>query len=243
MNIEYKKIENIYCKYFYPKNKVENILVAIHGFAGDKESSVIKAVAKKLNNTTLVVAFDLHCHGEDCSNKQLDLKKCLEYVKIVIENTKNEYSKLPISIFATSFGAYLFLTYLKNSTCSFDHIILRSPAIFMDEILVNSILIDHKLSLDELLAHSVNLGYNKEILVDKNFLQALKNNQLTNVKFSQHIDIIQGDCDDVVDIKKNEKFYNSNFLDYDLHYIKGADHRFKKSGELEQILNIVKKIV
>ena len=243
MEIKYTQIENIYCKYFYPKNEIKNIVIAIHGFAGDKESSVIEAVAKELENTTLVIAFDLPCHGEDNSNNVLNFAQCLNYLDTIICNTKSKYNNLPISIFATSFGAYLFLNYLKNCDTNFEHIILRSPAIFMDDVFVNSILRARNVSLNELLSHNINLGYNKELLVDFKFLQDLKNNTLSNSKFSKHIDIIQGDKDDVVSIKDNENFYKTNCSDYSLHYIKGADHRFKKAGELEQILSIVKSII
>ncbi len=242
MNIVNKRIEKIYCKYFYPNNEIENIIIAIHGFAGDKDSSVIEALAKEFDKTTLVISFDLPCHGKD-ETTNLDLSKCLCYLSKIIEHIEKDYGKLPISVFATSFGAYLFLNYLKNTKNNFNNIILRAPAIFMDKVLENSILRDHKISLDELLMHNVNLGYNKNILVDKKFLQDLKNNNLWHCEYYQHINIIQGDKDDIVDIKKNEKFYKSNFKDYSLFYIKGADHRFKKQGELEQILAIVKNII
>ncbi len=113
----------------------------------------------------------------------------------------------------------------------------------MDKVLVNSILRDRKVPYNDLINHSVDLGINKKIMVDNNFLQDLIENDLSNCNFKTHIDIIQGDKDDIVDVKENEKYYKSNFNDYTLYYIKGADHRFKKAGELEQILNIVTQIL
>ncbi len=243
MNIQNKKIENIFCKYFYPTNNIEKIVIAVHGFAGDKDSSVIEAIANKLNQNTLVVTFDLPCHGEDNTNSVLQLNQCLHYLDVVISSVKKEYKDKEISIFATSFGAFLTLNYLKNSIYTFNHIILRAPAIFMDKVLVNSILRDRKLSYSELIDHEADLGINKKIMVDKKFLQDLKNNNLSSYQFKTHIDIIQGDQDDIVDVKENENYYKSNFISYNLYYIKGADHRFKKAGELEQILDIVTKII
>lgn len=94
---------------------------------------------------------------------------------------------MPISIFATSFGAYLFLNYLKNSTTDFKHIILRSPEIFMNEVLINRILPDHNISPTQMLSQELDLGYNRVIAVDHNFLQSLKDNKLTNHVFTKHI--------------------------------------------------------
>lgn len=242
MNTENKKINNICCKFFYPDNAIKNVIVAIHGFAGDKDSSVIEALAREFENSTLVVTFDLPCHGEDKTTK-LDLSKCLQYLSTIIEHVKDNYRESPISIFATSFGAYLFLNYLKNTKYTFKNIVLRAPAIFMDKVLVGSILRDRNVSYNELLTQEVDLGINKKIMVDKHFLQDLKNNDLKNYIYNQHIDIIQGDEDIVVDVKENEDFCKTNFKDYKIYYIKGADHRFKKQGELEQILNIVKNII
>lgn len=126
----------------------------------------------------------------------------------MVDCVKTEYENVPISIFATSFGAYLFLNYLKNSTIDFKHIILRLPAIFMDEVLINSILPDHNIFPKQLLS---------KIAVDHNFLQSLKDNKLTNHVFTKHIIIIQGDKDNYVDILKNKQFYQSNLLDYNVH--------------------------
>ncbi len=90
MNIQNKKIENICCKYFYPTNKIEQVVIAVHGFAGDKDSSVIEAIAKELNQNTLVVAFDLPCHGEDNTDCTLKLSQCLHYLDVVIDTVKKK---------------------------------------------------------------------------------------------------------------------------------------------------------
>lgn len=240
--VGYKKVNNVFCKFFYPKKTVNRVIVAVHGFAGDKESSAIKAMADAVEKNTLVVSFDLPCHGEE-KDGVLKLEECLQYVKSVIEGVKQEYDGVPLSIFATSFGAFLTLNYLKSSPYEFEHIILRSPAIFMDETLVNNILPLHHILLETMLEHKVNLSHEKGIFVGIDFLNDLKNNSLVDCRLEEHIDIIQGDADDIVDFKKNEAFYKTNFRDYALYYIKGADHRFKKSGELDAIVEIVKRIM
>lgn len=240
--VEYKKLGNIFCKYFRPKRKVKKVIVAVHGFTGDKESSGIKAIADAVEKNTLVVSFDLPCHGEE-KDGLLSLETCFEYVNSVIGGVIKEYPDKPISIFAISFGAFLTLNYLKTSTHQFDHIILRSPAIFMDETLVNNILPMHHILLETLQEHKVNLSHEKGIYVDANFVSDLRNSSLVGSRFDRHIDIIQGDADDIVDYKKNEEYYKTKFKSYTLCYIKGADHSIKKAGDLERVKEIVKRIM
>lgn len=238
-----KKIENINCKVFYPENEIKQVLIAVHGFAGDCESSVISAVASLLGDNTLTLAFDLPCHGGDKTTGTLRLENCFEYLDKVTSYVKQKYKDVPISFFATSFGAYLLLNHLNHDKYNYLHIILRSPAIFMDEVLENNILPCHDLTIDDLMQNPQNLGFEKELIIDIAFLQELKSNSLKDAKFGIHIDVIQGDQDDVVSIVDNDKFFKSNCSDYNIYYIKGADHRFKKPGELEQILKIVKDIM
>lgn len=241
MNIIEKEQNGIFYKYFYPSESISQVIIAVHGFAGDKNSSVIEALAKSLNKSTLVVSFDLHSHGED-KNLIVDLNKCLNYLDKVINSVKKEFSNVPISIFTTSFGAYLSLNYLENNTTSCKNIILRSPAIFMDKVLEN-ILAKNGYYVQDLTKSNVNLGFERPIFVNLKFLTDLRKNSLRKYKFTNYIDIIQGDKDDIVDICKNEQYYKQNFLDYSLYYIKGADHRFKNAGELDKIIEIVNKIL
>lgn len=240
--VEYKKLGNIFCKYFHPKGKLKKIIIAVHGFAGDKESSAIMAVAEALRKHTLVVAFDLPCHGEE-KDGVLKLGDCYEYLDSVLKDTRGKYPNIPISLFATSFGAFLSLNYLKSKPYNFDRIILRSPAIFMDETLVNNILPLHHILFETLQEHKVNLSHEKGVYVNMEFLSDLKTNTLSNIHFNEHLYIIQGDADDIVDFKKNEEFYKANCSGYSLYYIKGADHRFKKAGELDVVVDIVKRIM
>ena len=64
----YQKIKgekyNIECK-VWMSSKVERIIFAIHGFAGDNESSAITSLAEKmLDDNTMTVALDLPGHGK-----------------------------------------------------------------------------------------------------------------------------------------------------------------------------------
>lgn len=208
------KIENIYCSFFKPQNEIKKVLIAIHGFAGDKESSTIEKIAISLTKKDiLVIAFDLPGHGEDY--EKLDLKECYDYIDRVIKYTISSYNR-DISFFATSFGGYLLLNYLNNTKIKFNQIILRAPAIYMGQIFSNKILKEH--------------GYTVK-------------DKILNVNNEYTYNIIEGKKDDIANYKENEKFFKNNIKNYNLFYIENADHRFKNQGEVETIVNIVNSII
>lgn len=227
-----------------PKS-VEQILIAIHGFAGDCESSVIESIAKDLqNDNVLVVSFDLPCHGKDKNNGVLNFNLCMNYLKQVEQTILAKYKDMPISYFATSFGGYLLLNHLKTSTTKYNKIILRSPAINMDKILKDVILPEHNYSFNDLKKHAINLGYNREIYVDINFYDNLVANSLNSYHNNNFLYIIQGKKDDVVNYLDNEEFYIKKCKNnYTIYYFENADHRYKNPGEKEKIVEITKEIL
>lgn len=242
MKIVDKMLGEICCRSFLPEKETQQVLITLHGFAGDKDSSTIFALAEELTKCgVLVFAFDLPSHGADKDNSPLKLSKCFEYVSSVIQYIKKEYKGKPISFFATSFGGYLLLNYLKSNKVDCKHIILKSPAIFMEDVLQENILNEHGYSLCDL-KEDIDLGFERPLLVNSEFLEELKENTLKNCSFDKHIDIIQGDKDNVVSVADNEKYYKKHLRSYNLYYIKNADHRFKNPGDLDRVVEIVKDI-
>ena len=128
-----KREYNINIKEMIPE-EVEEIMIAIHGFAGDKESSAITAVANELNKQKIgVIALDLPGHGvSEVDGDYLTLDNCLDDIKRVEEYVKNEYKNVKVDIFATSFGAYLTLLLLTKHGNDYNKIVLRCPAVKMD---------------------------------------------------------------------------------------------------------------
>ena len=64
MLIESKNNYKIPIKEFKPE-KIDKIIIACHGFGGDKESSAIELLAQKLiEENIMVIAFDFPAHGE-----------------------------------------------------------------------------------------------------------------------------------------------------------------------------------
>lgn len=165
------------CKIWIPKN-TEKVLIAIHGFAGDKESGMIHALAEEmLKYNTLTIAFDLPGHGTSkVDGDSLTLNNCLSDIKTVETIYKEQYPNAKIDYFATSFGAYLLLLSLVKEERKIDKIVLRCPAICMDKIFRNKILREpfHDFQTR---GYTI-VGYERELKVNFSFYKELKQNQI-----------------------------------------------------------------
>ena len=52
MKVKELQISGLSSRIYEPENEIKELMLAIHGFAGDKESSVIVAVAEMLTKHT-----------------------------------------------------------------------------------------------------------------------------------------------------------------------------------------------
>ena len=70
---------NIPCRVYEPDfSDVDQVLIGIHGFGGNKDSSVLRAVAEEMYfYRTATVVFDFPGHGEStASARELNLTNC-----------------------------------------------------------------------------------------------------------------------------------------------------------------------
>ena len=232
-------INGLWSRIYLPENQINEIVIGVHGFAGDKESSVLIVLANELNkHNKALISFDLPCHGENDKAQILNLTNCINSIKTIFDYVKENFANIPISVFATSFGGYLTLNYLSKNNEHLHKLILRAPAIYMHKILETVILPEHNFNKEDL-NKTINLGYENPLLVDNKFLVDLQNLNLENSKTTNHfLYILQGKQDDVVNPNDNAKFFNNYYPNqHKIIYFENADHRFKKPGELEKIIS------
>lgn len=227
----------------YVVENMEEIFVACHGFGGDKESSAIEKLAQEVNSIGIgVICFDFPAHGESSvDGSLLTIDNCIDDLKSVEEYALNKYKIKKINIFATSFGAYIALLKICKMTNNYNAIILRAPAIKMDEIFKNYLLKD---SLSNFYKKGYTImGFERQMKIPVRFLTELeaKENKVMNVyKDTNEILIIQGDQDNVAPIKDTYEFIEKN-KNVKLKVLEGADHRMKKAGELDKVFKWVKE--
>lgn len=239
------KICNLSTVLYLPEGEPNEIVIGIHGFSGDKESSVLIALSKELTKISkALLVFDLPCHGENDNAKPLNLSECINSINLVYEYVNKNFKNTKISIFATSFGGYLTLAYLSEHQQNLHKLILRAPAIYMNKVLTENILPFNGFNA-ETITNPVNLGYEKPLFIDKDFIAQLNNLNLENVNPTQnYIYILQGKKDDIVSPEDNEKFFEKFYQNrHKLFYFENADHRFKKPGELNKIIQLTLEIL
>ena len=112
-------------------NATETIL-ALHGFGGNKDSSVINRLAQRLCDKGYnVLSIDFPAHGEsdaDCS--ELTAQRCMADIKAAEMHIKETLGK-NLSLFATSFGGVCALNRLSQGDNDFRKVVLRGPAVNM----------------------------------------------------------------------------------------------------------------
>lgn len=221
------------------------VIIAMHGFCGDKESSCISALEEAvLKDDIGLIKFDWPGHGESEANgDQLTIDNCLSDIDSVVEYARDASPGAKIIAFATSFGGYLTLLYYCRNRDVFDYIILRSPAINMYRVLTNNILNHDTLSQIEQNGF-INYGFERDLKVTKNFLEELKNNDINSLLENvdlPNVSIIHGTDDDLVPFEDSKVFAADHGCK--LYPVEGADHRYKKPGELDKVIGIAMSII
>ena len=234
---------NISAKSYLPQESPKEIIIAVHGFAGDKESSAISLLAKEMTKEGFgVVCFDFPGHGEsEVEADKLTIDNCINDIETVEEYIKEKYGKqMKIDLFATSFGAYITLLKIFKYNTKYNKIVLRAPAIKMDKIFKENLLRE---TFEEFQKRGITkLGFDRIMNIPFSFYEELKQNQILKIyKNSQKILIIQGTEDDVAPIKDTKELIDLDKANFELFEIQGADHRMKKDGELEKAINKAKK--
>ena len=227
-------------------------LLCLHGFAGDKYSTVIEAVAKdRCRAGFRCVTFDWPGHGDSTADSSmLTIENCLADLDAVVKHLRPAAAAVPsgstpapLFCFATSFGGYLAMLDYRRHPEHFDRILLRSPALRMGKVLRSFLDEDHMRRFRD--GEALNFGFDRPLFLHYDFLSDLETPDhdaflpLAGIGRSP-IAIIHGDADDVVPVTDSLRFAEDNHLP--IRIVKGADHRYKKPGELEQIIEFAAEI-
>ena len=227
-------------------------LLCLHGFAGDKYSTVIEAVAKdRCRAGFRCVTFDWPGHGDSTADSSmLTIENCLADLDAVVKHLRPAAAAVPsgstpapLFCFATSFGGYLAMLDYRRHPEHFDRILLRSPALRMGKVLRSFLDEDHMRRFRD--GEALNFGFDRPLFLHYDFLSDLETPDhdaflpLAGIGRSP-IAIIHGDADDVVPVTDSLRFAEDNHLP--IRIVKGADHRYKKPGELEQIIDFAAEI-
>ena len=227
---------NIRCKlYAKARTGFREAVLYVHGFAGHKDNGAARKFAERVLTKykgIAVVTFDLPCHGDDVK-KKLILADCLTYMDHVIRYLEEESGAEELFAYATSFGAFLVLRYLKDYGDPFKRIALRSPAIPMYELITQTIIKGDELDMIRR-GREVPVGFDRKINVGEGFLKDLAASDIRKedyIDVCEDILILHGTKDEVAPFEASRSFADDNIIEF--VPVEGADHRFQNPKHME----------
>ncbi len=220
---------NIRCKVYYNDlNTAGKAVIFGTGFAGHKDNNAAKGFAEKLlskRKDVIVIVFNWPAHGDDVK-KKLVLEDCNVYLDLIIDTIKDKYGIRELYAYATSFGGYLILKYISEHENPFRKIALRCPAVNMFDVITSAIMKNDE--FDRIMkGKDVQVGFERKIIVTRDFLEAVRTNDIFNrdyLDYADKIRIFHGTADEVVPFESSKKFAGNNLIDF--IPVEGADHRF-----------------
>lgn len=220
------------CRAFLPEGEAELAVLGVHGFAGDKESSVLYKLAEALClRRGALVCFDFPAHGESrAPDSHLRVHRCMEDFLTVADHIRQQFPGCRYGVFATSFGGYI--TLLCAERIPDFRMVLRAPAVTMAETFIRRII---PCPEEEFLAAGgAWCGFDRKMFVNADFYRDLLDNppRIPDCPLL----ILHGDRDDVIPFGAVERIAKAH-ANVALVPFPGADHRFKGPGEVEKIVN------
>ena len=219
------------CKLFAPYvGKPRGVIVGVHGFAGDKDSSVLFHLAYALcKHDYALVSFDFPAHGKSTApDEALRVVNCKRDLCLVAQWVKETYPDVPYGVFATSFGGYI--TSLCADPLQGFKKVLRAPAVTMAAALEKMV---SPLSKEELLRNGADCGFERKMHVSGAFYRELR--ECPFVDPDERVLVIHGTEDDVIPFAAVEELA-ARCDNVRLIAVEGADHRFKREQDLARIL-------
>ncbi len=198
---------------------------------------MLKRLAESCKNTALI-CFDFPAHGKSPeAEDSFTVANCIADLKAVCSYAREKYPEAKKAVFATSFGGYIAL-HCSESISDYQ-LILRAPAITMADILVDNVLRINKEDFSN--KGHVICGFERKIDLPYSFYTEMLGLQsLLSRDFNEPMLIIHGDRDDIVPPPVIYEFAEKN-PSVTLKIIEGADHRFKRSGELDTVIRYTKE--
>lgn len=229
------------CKIYEPGfSDVDQVLIGIHGFSGDKESSLLGAVAEEMFfYKTAMITFDFPGHGESpVFPLDITLHSCLESLLAVAEYARELFPGVEkFGIFASGFGAYVALLAMDDLTAALGQlkIVLRSPSVRMSD----SFLVMARNSEEDFLKKGrVDCGYGRRMEIPYSFYEDLRaHNAMAD--YDMPMMVLHGEQDDVVRMEDIEYFRLLNGKSR-LVIIPEATHHLDRNMDMDMIVDLTR---
>ena len=216
------------------------VVLCLHGFSGSKRSPRIERLHEEMVPEGIgTFTFDWPAHGESKAKfRDLKIENCLDDLHTVYEYVREKYP-VPIWCFATSFGGYLAVLYHLRYPEAFDKLMLRSPALRMDQILTSFMNDDQHRQFME--GGTLDFGLEQPLLLARDFYEDISAHDAFSPEpeHTERIVIIQGDRDDVVPPEHTRMYADRNHIT--LYWRQGANHSYDNPGDVDWVMERAKE--
>jgi uncharacterized protein len=216
------------------------VIILCHGFGNSKESSTNKNLEKIFNKKNIAVfRFDFFGHGESEGKfEDITISRAVDNILNAVKLLKKKgFSR--IGLIGSSFGG-LSSIIAASKTKDLFVLALKCPVSDFSEV---DFIKRTKEELKKWKSEGF-ISYNKRKKINYSFYEDIKNNNGYKAakKIKVPVLIVHGDKDKTVSVEQSKKtariLKNSR-----LKIIKGADHRFSKINDFEEVLKIVSEFV
>lgn len=195
-----------------PENwKKDKLIIGCHGFDSSKDSDAMVLFGEYLEKVD--IAYALFCfpyHAERrIDENDLTIDNCISDLMAVEEKIVGLFPNVKLGVIANSFGAYILLNRIKKYKHNYFAIILKSPAIKMDEILKNCLIED---SFEIFSKNGYTVRHRKSPMKVKfEFYEAIKENTIEKLgEFNEKILVYHGNIDDTAPFEDIKEFCDRN---------------------------------
>ena len=220
----------------------ESILLCVRGFGGGKYSLIIEEIAETIKPAGAgTISFTWPAHGDsDADGDMLLFDNCMRDLETVVSRIRRQWPQKKLYCLATSFGGYMTVHYHSRHPEEFAHIILRSPAVQMADVVWSFLDEDQKRRAQS--GEKLDFGFGENVLrLGISFYDSLKAHPIEDaaVAVPEKFSIIQGDQDEVVPPEDVRIFAEHNHIP--IWWVEGADHQYRNPGGKEQVIAYIRQ--
>ncbi|MEG1999837.1 MAG: alpha/beta fold hydrolase [Evtepia sp.] len=218
-------------------NDEKKVVIICHGFGSSRKSPTVLALEQELPHHGIgSCSFDFPGHGENRAS-DLRIPNCLNDLGEVEAFVHAQQPKAEICYFASSFGAYILLTYLATRKHFGQKAFLRSAAVSMPKLFLEEWMTP---ALQEVIDKNgclVLKDYPQEMCVSKAFLSDLEETDVFELYHKEYarLFMIHGGEDVVASPQDAERFAKQSGAQF--YKVEKGAHQLMGVGELETVLS------
>lgn len=222
----------LYCR--LPFAPIDHVILGVHGFCGDMNSSALRLLAEAMvPHGGEVLCFDFPAHGSSSAEGDaFTLENCKNDLLTVAKSIRRCYPRAKYGLFATSFGAYVALL-CSNRLRDF-RMVLRAPAVPFAEVLLQNVLHTTRENFER--AGRVTCGFERKLDLSFGAYRGFEEQDIRGRKYRRPLLVFHGTEDDVVPYERVAAFC-ARQPNARLVTVEGADHRFKRPGDMERVIS------